>query len=97
MHAQTYEQLSNLEVTPNAQLVIDIDLTNRYPFVICADTGKLSVCKARSRRREGASSCSIITVGRTCFPRVVCNFMVILRIKSVLRTMMEDVIGAPKR
>ena len=74
----TYKQLANLEVPPDAELVIHVDLTDRNPLMVRSDTCQLAVCKARSGGREAASESRVIAVSSTCLPRLVRDFMIIL-------------------
>lgn len=44
-HCQV-EEFADLEVAPDSQLVVCINLAYRHPLMICAHGGELAVCEA---------------------------------------------------
>ena len=45
-----YQKLADLEVAPDSKLVIGVDLTDGYPFVVRSHCGELTVGEARAGR-----------------------------------------------
>ena len=68
-----HQELSNLEVPPDAKLVVNIYLPNWHPLVVSADGSQLSVCEAGPGRREGAPRNGVVRVCRSCFLRAIGN------------------------
>lgn len=64
----THQELADLEVAPDTQLVTDIDLSNRHPFMVSTHTRHFSVCKASSRCRKSTPDRRVIAVCRTGLP-----------------------------
>lgn len=51
----TNQELADLKVTPDPELVVDVDLSDRYPLVVCSDCRKLAIAEANASRRERTS------------------------------------------
>jgi hypothetical protein len=77
MTAVTHKQLADLEVTPDAELVLGVDLADRDPFMVRPDRSELAVREARARRREHAARVRIVRVSAAGLPGVVRDLMVI--------------------
>ena len=82
-----------MEVTPDTQLVIDLHLADRHPFVVRTHTGKLPVGEARAGWGETASSSGIVTIGSSSLPSLVGDFMVVLGVMSLGATGIHDTQG----
>ena len=73
-----------MEVTPDAQLVISSDLSNRHPLVVRAHSRELAVGKAGAGGGEGAADVGVVRIRGASLPRLVSDFMVVLyRLQSV--------------
>jgi hypothetical protein len=95
MAAVTYEQLADLEVAPDAELVLGVDLTDRDPFMVRPDRSELAVREARARRREHAASVRVVGVGAAGLPGVVRDLMVIPSCVRVRRERFDRVQVVP--
>lgn len=93
MTDSTYQELANLEVAPDAELVIGVDLSDGHPFMVGAHSSKLPVGEARAGWGETASSSGVITIGSSSLPSLVGDFMVVLGVMSLGATGMYNAQG----
>ena len=78
-------KLANLEVAPDTQLVIWVDLSDWHPFVICAHSSKFPIREARARRREATPESRVVAVCRTGSLGLIRHFVIVLRFRLIMR------------
>ena len=67
--------MANLEITPDAKLIIGVDLADRHPLMVGLDGRELAVGEACAGGRESAACGRVVRVGGTGFPCVVGNLL----------------------
>jgi hypothetical protein len=76
------EQLSHLEVPPDAKVIIQINLTNRHPLKVRTDCVHLTGVYTDSTKFQEGSLGIVHTTGAISIP-VVGYLMVVCQIRSV--------------
>ena len=70
---ESYKELSDLEVSPDAKLIADVYLTNGHPLVVCTNTFHLPVAETCTGGGESTTNSSVVTVSGTGLPGLVCD------------------------
>lgn len=71
MHVGAHQKLANLEVAPDTELVVHVNLTDGHPLVIGTNTSQLAIREAGTGWRESASGGTVVTVSCAGLPRLV--------------------------
>jgi hypothetical protein len=76
------EKLSHLKVSPDAKIVVQVDLTDRHPLKVCTDCIHLAGVHTNSTKLQEGSLGIVHTAGAISIA-VVGNLMVVCEITSV--------------